>query len=133
MIRGIAYDRKGEHDRAIADYAEAIRLDPKSAKAYYNRGIAYDHKASMTAPSPISMRPSASTRKTRTPIISRGVAYNRKGDYDRAIADYGEAIRLDPQNAHAYTRRATSIPAKAIITAPSLILDRPSASTRNTR
>ncbi len=27
-------------------------------------------------------------------------------DYDKAIADYNEAIRLDPKNAAAYTSRA---------------------------
>ena len=39
--RGIAYENKGEYDKAIADYTEAIRLDPKDAKAYCSRGWAY--------------------------------------------------------------------------------------------
>ena len=30
---------------------------------------------------------------------SRGHAYSEKGDYDRAIKDFAEAIRLDPKNA----------------------------------
>ena len=29
----------------------------------------------------------------------------KKGDYDRAIADYNEAIRLDPKNAAALCQR----------------------------
>ena len=36
--RGVAYGAKGDRDRAIADYNEAIRLDPKFAMAYNNRG-----------------------------------------------------------------------------------------------
>jgi tetratricopeptide (TPR) repeat protein len=32
---------KGEFDKAIADYTEAIRLNPKDAKAYYLRGLFY--------------------------------------------------------------------------------------------
>ena len=39
-----AYGDKGENDRAIADYNEAIRLDPKYAAAYNNRGNAYRDK-----------------------------------------------------------------------------------------
>jgi Flp pilus assembly protein TadD len=35
----------------------------------------------------------------------RGFAHFRKGDYDRAVADNSEAIRLDPKFAHAYNSR----------------------------
>src|SRR5262249_47815018 len=33
---------------------------------------------------------------------NRGHAHFVKGDYDHAIADYGEAIRLDPKEAYGY-------------------------------
>jgi tetratricopeptide (TPR) repeat protein len=40
---------------------------------------------------------------------SLGVIYIRfKGDWDRAIADYDEALRLDPKNAGAYAGRAAA-------------------------
>jgi lipoprotein NlpI len=39
--RGIAYDELGQHQRAIEDYTEAIRLEPDYDAAYNNRGIAY--------------------------------------------------------------------------------------------
>jgi len=42
--RGVAYRKKGEVDRAIADYTEAIALDPNDAIAYSNRGVAYKKK-----------------------------------------------------------------------------------------
>ena len=50
--RGLAYGRKGEHDKAIAEYTEAIRIDPNPAVAYFSRGIAYliiDEKAKAAA------------------------------------------------------------------------------------
>ena len=96
--RGIAYGDKGDYVRAIADYDEAIRLDPKAAEAHLGRGHAYSTRRLCPAPSPISKRPSASTRNSGS-LCNRGNAYFRKGDYDRAIADYGEAIRLNPQDA----------------------------------
>ena len=39
-----AYARKGEYDRAIRDYDQALQLDPKLAPAYYSRGMAYADK-----------------------------------------------------------------------------------------
>jgi len=36
----MAYARKGANYRAIADYDEAIQLDPESALAFCNRGRA---------------------------------------------------------------------------------------------
>src|SRR5262245_19162442 len=39
--RGAAYLNKGEHDSAVADYSEAIRLKPSDAAAHAWRGTAY--------------------------------------------------------------------------------------------
>ena len=38
---------QGNHDRAIADFSEAIRVDPNSALAYYCRGMAYGKKGNL--------------------------------------------------------------------------------------
>jgi Flp pilus assembly protein TadD len=45
--RGIAYADKRDYDRAIADYNQAIRLNPNSS-AYNNRGAAYYNKGNKT-------------------------------------------------------------------------------------
>ena len=41
---GLAYENRGEPDRAIAALDEAIALDPQLASAYNNRGFAYNNK-----------------------------------------------------------------------------------------
>ena len=38
MHRGNTYARRGDFERALADHSEAIRLTPKEADAFYNRG-----------------------------------------------------------------------------------------------
>ena len=45
MYRGQTYARKGEYDKAIADYSEAIALDQRDFEAYYGRGSATPHFA----------------------------------------------------------------------------------------
>ena len=46
-MRGNAYRARGDNDRAIADFSQAIRLAPKFADAYYNRGLAYFYSGTL--------------------------------------------------------------------------------------
>ena len=39
--RGLAYRDRGDFDRAIEDFNEAIELNHDYVDAYYNRGLAY--------------------------------------------------------------------------------------------
>ena len=45
-------------------------------------------------------------KKLAVAFANRGNGYVLKGDYDRAIADYSEAIKLDPNLTAAYNGRA---------------------------
>jgi len=47
--RGLSYAKKGEYDRAIADYTEAIRLwlNREPVGPYINRGSAYEKKGEL--------------------------------------------------------------------------------------
>ena len=40
--RGVEYSEKGDIDRTVADYDEAIRLDPQFVEAFVNRGLSYE-------------------------------------------------------------------------------------------
>ena len=40
--RGLTFDYLDNKDKALADYTQAIQLDPNSAHAYNNRGNAYN-------------------------------------------------------------------------------------------
>ncbi len=42
--RGLAYQEKGEVDRAVADFTTAIKFNPNDARVYNNRGVAYEQK-----------------------------------------------------------------------------------------
>jgi len=99
-----AFGRK-DYDKAIADYTQAIRIDPKFATAYSNRGSAhgmkgeYD-KAIADYSKAIELNPGIMYL-----YLNRGSAYFDKGDYDMAMADYNLQLRIDPNLAYAYTGR----------------------------
>jgi tetratricopeptide (TPR) repeat protein len=102
--RGIGYRLKGEYDRAIQDYNQAIRINAKFATAYNNRAIAYDTKgdydrAIADYEQAIKLKPSAET------YFNRGNAHLGKSHYDHAIDDYNQAIKLKPDFAAAFDNR----------------------------
>ncbi len=48
-VRGTAYQSNGDFDRAISDYSDAIRLDPKYLFAHYDPSSEY-HSAELKVP-----------------------------------------------------------------------------------
>ena len=102
--RGLLWS-EDEYDQAIDDYNEAIRLNPKSVRAYNSRGNAWSRKldydrAIADYDKAIQLDPQFAKAYS-----NRGAAWSKKVNYDRAIADEDEAIRLDPQLAPAYVNR----------------------------
>src|SRR5262245_13135769 len=102
---GNAYATKGDQDRAIQAYDQAIRANPRYAIAFYNRGLAYAAKSEWDRAvrdydEAIRLDPQYTFA-----FLTRGNAYHAKGDPDRAMQDYGEAIRLDPRYAMAFNNR----------------------------
>jgi tetratricopeptide (TPR) repeat protein len=100
--RGVAYDNKEQHDRAIKDYDKAIVLNPKYAEVYNNRGIAYTKKGQADRAIADFDKAIALNPKFANAFYHRGIAYDDKGEYDRAVPDYVRAAALDPQYAGAY-------------------------------
>ena len=102
--RGVAHRLKGEYDRAIQDYNQAIRLDAKFAMAFNNRGVAYDKKgeydrAIQDYEQSIKLKPSPEAH------LNRGNAHLGKSQYDHAIDDYNQAIKLKADFAPAFDNR----------------------------
>jgi len=58
---------------------------------------------------------------------NRGIAYNKLGQYQRAIEEYNEAIRLKPDLAEVYSDRGIAYAKLANINVPLMIITRPYA------
>jgi tetratricopeptide (TPR) repeat protein/membrane associated rhomboid family serine protease len=95
----------GDLDQAIAEYTEAIELDPKIAEAYNDRGIAYLKKEQFDQA--ISDFNNAIELKPKLAMAhnNRGIAYLKKEQFDQAISDFNNAIELKPKLAMAHNNR----------------------------
>jgi len=90
------YSDTKDYDRAIADFNQALKLDPNDAIAYNERGLAYYHnkdydRAIADFNQAIKLNPTFAIAYN-----NRGFAYYDLKDYDRAFADFNQAIKLNP-------------------------------------
>ncbi|GAB6391389.1 MAG: tetratricopeptide repeat protein [Treponematales bacterium] len=133
LDRGIAAAVRRDWNTAIAEFTGALRLDPNYAAAYLLRGMAmlasvsnvtdisenFEDFASLSETFSETEKPVANraiddlteaiglTPTVKT-YLYRGSVYIGLGEYDKAIVDYTEAIRLDPNAADAYNNRGVA-------------------------
>lgn len=104
--RGVAYHWAGDDDKAIADLSETLRINPWFADAWRWRGQAWygkdEHdRAIRDYDAMVALDPS-------NPVVHylRGILLTWMKRYEPAIADFGEAIRLNDVFAKAWYERA---------------------------
>lgn len=133
FLRGHMWHQKGEFDKATADYSEALRRDPDDVAAYVGRGISwcrrgeydkaiadFDRALQITSSDVYfhyNFKQSKFDKDTTDgkaivrlrhadAYLNRGNARNKKGEYDKAIADYNEALRIRPEDSDALSALA---------------------------
>src|ERR1700693_5166228 len=88
---GEASLQKGDVDKALADFTWAIRIDPKLAVAFSDRGLIWDlqgdyDRAICDFDEAIRVDP-----KYAKAHNNRGFTWLRKGELDKALSDLNEA------------------------------------------
>ena len=96
--RGLEHHRRGETERAIAAYTQAIRFDSKYADAYNSRGFVFFElrdldKAIADFSAAIKLAP-----RSTFAYNFRASSYAMKREYDKAIQDWEMVLKLDPEN-----------------------------------
>lgn len=99
--RGVAYERLGNYEKAIADYKRAIRIEDYAFSHY---GLGYIYYAQGKYEDSIAEYTRAIERDPTyiDTYRNRGIAYYQLGEYDLAIADYLHVIQLNPAYKAAY-------------------------------
>jgi len=105
---GLKLGSQGRLKEAIAEFDEAIRLDPNLSGTYNNRGIVYARlgqfqRAIQDFDEALRLDP-----QDAVAYYNRATAYYHLDQFQSAIQDLEEAIRLNPQDAEAYYYRGLS-------------------------
>ena len=106
--RGLAYQLRGDVDRAIQDFDRVIALRPESPKALYNRGVARQETGEFDLAIRDFDRVVQLTPEYSAAFRRRGNAYRSTLAFDRAIQDYDQAIRLSPDYAVPFSNRGVA-------------------------
>ena len=96
FLRGVAQANLGNHQAAINDFTETIKLGGNPAIAYYNRGNSKfnlnEHRGAIADYSEvIKINPQHASA-----YYNRGVAKLHIGDKEGAMKDFQEADKIDP-------------------------------------
>jgi tetratricopeptide (TPR) repeat protein len=102
----------GENRQAISDFNEAIRLDPKNAAAYNNRGLAYQSvKNSPQAISDYSQAIQLNPNYAEA-YCNRGALYMNQGLVVQGGADLDRCGKLDPGYKNFIQKKTTEVASK---------------------
>jgi tetratricopeptide (TPR) repeat protein len=103
--RGKVYSAKGDTVQAIADYTQAIKLEPDNAIYFANRGLSYlareDYDSAIADFTDAIQIGRDDTFSNAERYNWRAKAYENKGEYDKAIADYNASLQINPDNTDA--------------------------------
>jgi tetratricopeptide (TPR) repeat protein len=103
-VRGVAFEQKGDFENAIANFTEAIRIDPNYALAFYDRGKSYKGKGDLAQAVADYGEAIRIDPNNALAFYDRGIAYKARGYLERAISDFDEAIRIEPNADRLYNR-----------------------------
>jgi tetratricopeptide (TPR) repeat protein len=102
----VSLAEKGDVEQAIHYYNEAIRLKPKYADPYNNRGSIYGSQGQYQMAIDNFNKAIALKPDFAKAYYNRGTAYAYMGQSQVAMENFNEAIRLKSDYADAYVNRA---------------------------
>jgi lipoprotein NlpI len=95
--RGRAYSDRGDYDRAIADFNDALRIEPNYPDAFNGRGIAYVGKADYPRAVGDFDRAIGLDPNYAIAIYNRGLALRNLGRLAEADQEFARAKQAGPR------------------------------------
>lgn len=96
--RGIIHMQAKNIEAALSDYDTAIRIDPGTAEAYVNKGLALMRMGNRQAEAVVQLTEGLSRNPSRPEVAyySRGILHEMLGLTREAFQDYTRAVELAP-------------------------------------
>lgn len=108
-VRGLVMrEFKKDANAAIADFTQAISLDPKYYYALYNRGYTFGFIGKNNEAITDFSKASEISPTNPAPLYARAMIYQKQERFTEAIADFSKVIALNEKHADSYAQRAFS-------------------------
>jgi len=105
-LRGIAWSKMDEPERAAADWRKVTELAPRDPEPHLNLGVDFLRQGALDQAVEALQRALAIDPGHARAHSNLGAALERQGALDRAIEHYGCAIARQPEYANAFSNRA---------------------------
>lgn len=110
--RGLKFVDNHEYVKAIADFTEAIRLEPGNGYGYLNRGLAHTRSGNTEQAMADTNRAVELLPSNPTAFANRSILYSISKNRIAAKADAEKAIALDPAYGRGYVARGLNVMAE---------------------
>lgn len=101
FIRGMVFKETGDTNRALSSFQSAIENDRDYYNAYMQAGVLFQLKNNPVCieyfNNALRIKP-----ESEEALYGRALFLQENGDYDRAIQDYTQILKLNPRNKNAH-------------------------------
>ncbi len=99
ILKGNTLVQKKDFDGAIKEYENALKFDPKNAKAHLLLGLTYANTGDLDKALRFT-KYALTLEKSYTAFHNLGLIYANKDDYQNAVDAYESALQISPESAY---------------------------------
>ena len=102
IFQGADYHYKGNLDKAVSSFEQAVQLDPENEYAHNQLGILYGKKDKFDKAYKEFLIVSELDRQNTFALLWLGILHLRKGEMNQAFERFNKIIQIDRNNADGY-------------------------------